>query len=99
MTTPEPARRRPVDLVAVLFAYVLPLGLVVGGLFAVGLPQLAVALLVIELATVVAVVLVRRRPLRTGPAEPSSRPWLVPTVMALLMAGIVAVGVLASHAG
>lgn len=92
--------RRPLDLVAVLFAYVLPLALVVGLLAAVGLGQLALGLLAVEGCVVVAVVVVRRRPPRpAGMGAPSSRPWLVPTVMCALVGGVVAISVLAARTG
>ena len=92
--------RRPLDLVAVLFAYVLPLGLVTVGLVAVGLAGLAVALLVVEACLLTAVVIVRRRPARPpGVGAPSPRPWLVPLVMVAVVGAVVAVAVLAAAAG
>ena len=92
--------RRPLDLVAVLFAYVLPLGLVTVGLVAVGLGGLAVALLVVEACLLTAVVIVRRRPARpAGVGAPSPRPWLVPLVMVAVVGAVVAVAVLAAAGG
>jgi hypothetical protein len=75
------------DALAVLVIYVVPLALVTVGLLAVGLPQLALALVLIEAAVVAAVVVVKRRP--AGPSRPSPRPWLVPAVMVGLLLAMV----------
>ena len=93
-------RRRPVDLVAVLFAYVLPLALVTVGLIVTGLGVLAVALLAVEACVLLAVVLMRRRPPRApGIGVPTRRPWLVPLVMVAIVGGVVAVAVIAAGTG
>lgn len=104
VTTPatprRPPGRRPVDLVAVLFAYVLPLALVTAGLVVTGLGLLAVALLTVEACVLLAVVLLRRRPPPApGIGAPTRRPWLVPLVMVAIVGGVVAVAVLAAAAG
>ncbi len=104
VTTPaaprRPPGRRPVDLVAVLFAYVLPLALVTAGLIVTGLGVLAVALLAVEACVLLAVVLMRRRPPQApGLGEPTRRPWLVPLVMVAIVGGVVAVAVIAAAAG
>ena len=104
VTTPAAPRRPPgrrrVDLVAVLFAYVLPLALVTVGLIVTGLGVLAVALLAVEAGVLLAVVLVRRRPPRApGIGAPTRRPWLVPLVMVAIVGGVVAVAVIAAGTG
>lgn len=103
VTTPAAPRRtpgrRPLDLVAVLFAYVLPLALVTAGLVVTGLGVLAVALLAAEGCVLLAVVLMRRRPPRPpGMGAPTRRPWLVPLVMVAIVGGVIAVAVIAAAA-
>ena len=104
VTTPAAPRstpgRRPVDLIAVLFAYVLPLALVTVGLIVTGLGVLAVALLAVEACVLLAVVLMRRRPPRApGIGAPTRRPWLVPLVMVAIVGGVVAIAVIAAGTG
>ena len=97
---PQETRRQGVDLVAILFAYVLPLSLVTVVLFAAHLGGIALALLGVEALIVLAVVLARRRPQRAvGMAPPTRRPWLVPLSMVLVVAGVVGVAILAASAG
>lgn len=80
---------------AITFAYILPLSLVTVVLFAAHLGGIALALLAVE-----AVVIARRRPPHpAGMAPPTSRPWLVPLVMVLVVGGVVGVAVLAASAG
>jgi sterol desaturase/sphingolipid hydroxylase (fatty acid hydroxylase superfamily) len=89
-----------VDLVAITFAYILPLSLVTVVLFAAHLGGIALALLAVEAVVIVAVVIARRRPPHpAGMAPPTSRPWLVPLVMVLVVGGVVGVAVLAASAG
>lgn len=97
---PQEARGQGVDLVAILFAYVLPLSLVTVVLFAAHLGGIALVLLGVEALIVLAVVLARRRPQRAvGMAPPTRRPWLVPLSMVLVVAGVVGVAILAASAG
>ena len=79
------------DLVVLLVVWVLPLLVVAGLLAAAGLPQLALALVAIELAVAAVVAVVRRRPQR--PAGPAQRPWLVPLAMVLVLVAFAGVGV------
>lgn len=76
--------------------WVLPLLATVAFLFAVDLPQIALALLAVELVVGAATVLARRRPER--PAG-SSRPWLVPLLMVGALVAMVGIAVVASTAG
>jgi hypothetical protein len=80
------------DLVVLLVVWVLPLLVVAGLLAMAGLPQLAVALVAIEVAVAAIVAAARRRPER--PAGPSSRPWLVPLAMVLVLVSLAGVGFL-----
>lgn len=85
------------ELVPIVVVYVIPVGLATIGLALAGLGVLAAALLIIELGVATAVLVARRRPV--GPAQPSTRPWLVPTVMVGALGLMVVVAVLAAHAG
>lgn len=78
------------DLVFLLMVWVLPLLVVAGLLAAAGLPQLAVALVAVEVAVAVIVAVVRRRPERTS--GPSQRPWLVPLAMVLVLVALAGLG-------
>lgn len=113
MTTPDAERvtagdpRRPatepsggLTVLAVLVAYVLPLGLFTALLIAEHLTAIALALLAIEAGVVLAITIARRRPQRrAGMAPASRRPWIVPLIMVLIVAGVVAVAMLAAAAG
>ena len=91
---------RRLDAVAIVFAYVLPLSVVTVVLFAAHLGGIALALLAVEAVIVVAVVIARRRPQRpAGMAPATSRPWLVPLIMVLVVAGVVGIAVLAASSG
>lgn len=89
--------RDPFAFVLVLVLYVLPLGAAVVVLFVVGLPVLAVSLLVIEAGVVAAVVIARR------PAKPSTgrtRPgWVVPAGMVGLLLAMVGATIYLSSLG
>ncbi len=87
------------DLLVLLGVYVLPLAVVAALLVAAGLPGLAVALLVVEAVVVAVTVLVRRRPPPDPARPPTSRPWLVPLVMVLLLAGVVGLASLVAGRG
>jgi len=88
----------PLPLPAVLFAYLLPVLGVAAFLALSGLCGLALVVVVGEAVMSAVVVTVRHRPAgpRTGP---SRRPWLVPLVMAGLLAVLVGVAVLGARSG
>lgn len=89
--------RDPFTIVLVLLVYVLPLGGAVALLFAVGLPVIAVSLLVVE-AVVAVAVLIAKRPARTRTTGP--RPgWFVPAMMAAVLLGLVGVAVVGARFG
>jgi len=89
--------RDPFTVVLVLLVYVLPLGAAAALLWAVGLPFLAVSLLVVEAVVVVAVVLAKR------PARASSRgprpAWVVPGAMVGVLVALVGVTLIAARLG
>jgi hypothetical protein len=88
-TARMPPRDRS-ELVVLLVVWVLPLLLVAGLLAAAGLPQLAVALVVIEVVVAGVVAIARRRPAR--PAAPAQRPWLIPLAMVLVLVALAGLG-------
>jgi hypothetical protein len=86
------------DAIPLLVVYVIPVGVAAALLTAVGLGVLAVALLTVEVVVALTVVAARRTP-DDGSADhrPTSRPWLIPVLLAgslLVMAGI---AILAAH--
>ena len=85
------------ELVPIIVVYVIPVTLATIGLAAVGLGVLAVALLIIEAVVATAVVLARRQP--ETPAQPSRRPWLVPTLMVGALGLFAVIAVIAARAG
>ena len=85
--------------VAFTVFYVVPLLASAVGLWVIGLPVLAGALLVIEASVVTAMAWVRRTPRTPRPTGPSPRPWLVPAVMALSLVLMVGLTVLAAGRG
>ena len=89
--------RDPFTFVLVLLLYVLPFGAAVVVLFAVGLPVLAVALLVIEAGVVLAIVIARRPP---APPTGRRRPgWVVPVTMVGVLVAMAGVTVLLTRYG
>lgn len=87
---------RRAEVVTALVVYVVPLAVVSVLLTLVGLGEIALALVAVEACVAGLTVAARRRPERTGRAAPTSRPWLVPLAMVLVLGGIVGVAVLAS---
>lgn len=85
------------DAVLLLTVYVVPVGVAAVLLTMVGLGVLALALVVIEAVVAVTVYVVRRTP--EQPAEPSRRPWLVPTAMIGSLGLMVVIAVLGARAG
>lgn len=67
-------------------------------LWAVGLPELAVAFVLIEAAVGGAMLAVRRAPARPR-GEPTRRAWIIPVVMVGALLAMVGVAVLASRMG
>ena len=91
---------RGLTVIAVLFAYVLPLGLFTALLVAEHLTGIALALLAVESGVVLAITIARRRrQRRAGMAPASRRPWIVPLIMVLLVGCVVAIATLAAAAG
>lgn len=88
---------RRTDLVLLLVVYVIPVGVAAVLLALVGLGILAIALLVIEAVVATTVYVARQSP--EHPAEPSSRPWLVPALMISALGLMVVIAVIGSHAG
>jgi hypothetical protein len=89
--------RDPFTVVLVLLVYVLPLGAAAALLWAVGLPFLAVSLLVVE-AVVAVAVLIAKRPARATPRAP--RPgWVVPAAMVGVLVALLGVTLLAARLG
>ena len=89
------APRDRLDAVVLLVVWVLPLLAVAGLLAAAGLPQVAVALLVVELVVAGLVALARRRPdgSRKAPA------WVVPVAMVAVVGGVLALAVVGERLG
>jgi len=85
------------QIVPIVVVYVIPVGLATIGLALAGLGVLAAALLIIEAGVAIAVLVARKRPQTR--AQPSARPWLVPTVMVGALGLMVVVAVLAAHTG
>lgn len=85
------------QLVPIVVVYVIPVGVAVVLLALAGLGVLAVALLVIEAVVATAVFFARKEP--EQPSRPTTRPWLVPTVMVGALGLMVVVAVIAAHAG
>ena len=83
------------DAVVLLVVWVLPLLAVVGLLAAAGLPAVAGALLGVEVAVSLLVLLARRRPARTRTAPA----WAVPAAMVLAVGGVVGVAALGARLG
>lgn len=84
-------------LVVLLLVYVLPLGAASALLWAVGLPLLAVALLLVE-ACVVGAVVLAKRPARVRDRGP--RPvWVVPAAMVGVLVALLGVTLLAARLG
>ena len=83
------------DLVLILVVYVIPVGVAAVLLALADLAVLAVALVVIEAVVAAMVFAVRQRP--ETPAQPSSRPWLVPASMIGALGLMVLVGLVASR--
>jgi uncharacterized membrane protein len=88
---------RRTDVVLLLVVYVIPVGVAAVLLALADLGILAVALVVIEAVVATTVYVARRQPER--PAEPTSRPWLVPAAMIGALGLMVVIAVVASHAG
>ena len=92
------ARGTRVETVAVLVVWVLPLLLVAALLVVAGLPEVALAVLVVEVAVGVVVARARRAP--SAPrGEPAQRTWLVPLVMVLVLLALAGVGLVGSRLG
>lgn len=81
---------------AFLAFYAVPLLATAVALWAVGLPELAAALLVVELCVLAMIAAVRRPPRRS--TRRPARPWVVPAVMVGALALMVGLAVLASSA-
>ena len=92
------ARSTRVELVAVLVVWVLPLLLVAALLAIAGLPEVALAVLAVEVAVGLVVARARRAPSAPG-GEPAQRPWLVPLVMVLVLLALAGVGLVGSRLG
>ena len=88
---------RRTDLVLLLVVYVIPVGVAAVLLALADLGVLAIALVVIEAVVATTVYVARRRP--EVPAQPSRRPWLVPSTMIAALGLMVVVAVVASRAG
>lgn len=91
-------RRDRTDSVVLLVVWVLPLLAASGLIAAAGLPLLAVALIVVEVAVAGGIVLARRRPARSQP-KPAAPAWLVPAVMVLALAATAGVALVVSALG
>ena len=88
---------RRTDLVLLLVVYVIPVGVAAVLLALADLGVLAIALVVVEAVVATSVYAVRQRP--EQPAEPTRRPWLVPTAMIGALGLMVVVTIIASQAG
>jgi hypothetical protein len=88
---------RRTEIVLLLVVYVIPVGVAAVLLALADLGVLAIALVVIEAVVATSVYVVRRTPER--PAQPSQRPWLVPTIMIGALAVMVVIAAVASSRG
>ena len=88
---------RRADVVLLLVVYVIPVGVAAVLLALADLGILAIALVVIEAVVATTVYVARRQP--EAPAQPASRPWLVPAAMIGALGLMVVVAVVASQAG
>jgi len=95
--TASMSSRDPFTVVVVLLVYVLPLGAAVALLWVVGLPFLAVSLLVVE-AVVAAAVVVAKRPARVTARAPLPT-WVVPAAMVGVLGALLGVTLLAARLG
>lgn len=85
------------EIILALVIYVIPVTVAAVLLALADLGVLALALVAIELIVGTSVYVARSRPER--PTQPTSRPWLVPAVMAGALGLMIVVAVLGSHAG
>lgn len=85
------------EAILLLVVYVIPVGVAAVLLSLVHLGVLAIALIIVEAVVATTVYVARSRPER--PAQPSTRPWLIPTIMVGSLGLMVVVAIVASRAG